>query len=142
MDLNAREQTLIISHAEDESNIAGLQLRRAYFGRNSHLCLYVVHSNMTIPCDFSTHTITIGRGQPKNSPDPHLDLSDYGGREMGVSRLHARFIRTNVVLMLKDMGAMNGTFINNERLSPVKTYVVCDGDEIQFANLTVRAQFQ
>ena len=141
MDLNAREQTLIISHTDDEAAITGLQQRRAYFGRNSNLSLFVVHSNMTIPCDFATHNVTIGRGQPKDSPDGHIDLSDYGGREMGVSRLHARFIRTNVVLMLKDMGAMNGTFINGERLSPLKTYVVCDGDEIQFGSLTLRAQF-
>jgi DNA-binding winged helix-turn-helix (wHTH) protein len=73
------------------------------------------------------HEAVIGRG-----PDAHvrLDLP-------GVSRRHARVVRSGDVVLLEDLQSKNGTFVAGERISAPRP--LAHGDEVGFG--TVRVTF-
>jgi hypothetical protein len=53
-------------------------------------------------------------------------------RVSSISKLHATFVREGEVWTLADMRSTNGSFLNNERLTPRIVHPVGDGDVIQF----------
>ncbi|WP_028548220.1 DUF6382 domain-containing protein [Paenibacillus sp. UNC451MF] len=59
---------------------------------------------------------------------------DYEHKETGVSRLHAEIVRENGVYGVKDLGSRNGTFVNNELLTPYRVYCLNDGDIVRIIN--------
>jgi pSer/pThr/pTyr-binding forkhead associated (FHA) protein len=134
----SQDQNIHVS-AKDDGRVPSLQSRQAYFGRNAQLFLRVAENDSDILCDMSP-TLTLGRRNKEDSP-PHLDLSDYGAAEGGVSRKHARITRLNATIMIEDLGATNGTFVNDERLQHMKPYVLCDGDVIRLGNFELEVMF-
>jgi len=68
---------------------------------------------------------------------PEVDLTDDGGAEKGVSRLHAKIQVVQEGIMLIDLDSTNGTLLNNYRLSPNEPYPLHSGDEIRFGDLLV-----
>lgn len=56
-------------------------------------------------------------------PDADIFLDD-----VTVSRRHVRFTREGTGFRITDMGSLNGTYVNNDR---VDTYVLRAGDEVQ-----------
>lgn len=57
-------------------------------------------------------------------PDADIFLDD-----VTVSRRHLQFLRAGTVFSVRDLGSLNGTFLNGER---IETEVVLhDGDEVQ-----------
>ena len=133
-----QDQTLHVS-VKDESRVPSMQTRQAYFGRNAQLYVRVVDADAQILCDVRP-TVTLGRNSQEEGA-PHLDLSEYGAAEEGVSRKHARITRLNATVMIEDLGATNGTFVNDERLQHMKPYVLCDGDAIRLGNLELEVIF-
>ncbi|MCS7285914.1 MAG: FHA domain-containing protein [Anaerolineae bacterium] len=75
--------------------------------------------------------IIIGRADPSAGFRPHLDLSDRGGLEKGVSRRHLRLFRQGKRVYAEDLGSYNGSFINNSRLLPFAPQVIASGDELR-----------
>jgi hypothetical protein len=61
---------------------------------------------------------TVGR-----HPDSDIFLDD-----ITVSRRHAEFIRTSGAYRLRDVGSLNGTYVNRERIDDVE---LSSGDEVQ-----------
>ena len=55
-----------------------------------------------------------------------------------VSRIHARFIWENDNYKLMDLGARNGTFINDKEMEPGKTETLKEGDEVTFGDVSFR----
>lgn len=85
--------------------------------------------------------LLIGR-KNKNSNEsdtPDVDLGPYDGYTAGVSRRHAHIAWRHDGYVLEDLKSLNGTFVNNTRLSPGETVAINDGDYVQFG--TLRAQF-
>ena len=65
-----------------------------------------------------TNVTTAGR-----HPDADIFLDD-----VTVSRRHAQFLRDGAVFSVRDLGSLNGTYLNGERLDES---VLTDGDEVQ-----------
>lgn len=85
-----------------------------------------------------TEPIHIGRADPDNGYWPHLDLSEQGGAELGVSRRHAIIRATTDDPVIIDQGSMNGTWIDEVRLEPDRPYMLPLSGQIRFGNLSVR----
>jgi two-component system cell cycle response regulator len=89
-------------------------------GERSCPCLIVL-SGRSVGCVFqlSERSYVIGRGE-----DAQIAIDDDG-----VSRRHVKLIcYANSVVVLKDLGSTNGTFVNGEA---VTTRALADGDRIQ-----------
>jgi hypothetical protein len=79
--------------------------------------------------------IVFGRGDTRSGVLPDIDLTELGGREGGVSRLHARLIRQGALLYLEDLGSMNGTFVNERQLTPHTRTSIQPGDKVRLGLL-------
>lgn len=76
------------------------------------------------------HSLRIGR-----QAGVHLMLE-----EGSVSREHAQIIYAGGNYLLQDLGSTNGTFVNEQRLSPARPYVLQANDVLRFGNI-IRMQF-
>lgn len=82
----------------------------------------------------------VGReGGPGAEPD--ADLGPHGGRDLGVSRRHARLSRLGGQLLLEDLGSANGTWLNGEPVTTGTPMRLENGDLVKFARLMVRIEF-
>ncbi len=71
--------------------------------------------------------------------DEHLIGKKIAGADIhleskAVSRIHAKLIREGDEYFLIDLGSKNATALNGSRLNAGQSYVLKDGDEINFAN--------
>jgi hypothetical protein len=64
-----------------------------------------------------------------------LNLTEYGAKDKGVSRLHAAFKPTNGKLYLIDKASTNGTHVGTQKLIPNRPHPINDRDVIAFGNL-------
>ncbi|MCZ8521517.1 MULTISPECIES: DUF6382 domain-containing protein [Paenibacillus] len=61
--------------------------------------------------------------------------ADWVHDELGVSRLHAEFVREEGGgIAIKDLGSRNGTLVNGEALVPYKTHALKEGDKIRIVS--------
>lgn len=86
--------------------------------------------------------LTLGRWDTTSKQKPDLDLTPYGALEKGVSRMHAMITRSEDTLTLIDMGSVNGTHLNGQRLVPDQPRVLRDGDEIRLGKLIAHIYFK
>lgn len=77
--------------------------------------------------------ITIGRAAGDANPD--LDLTPYGAKNKGVSRIHAHIRPGASSLVLMDAESSNGTFWNRIRVPAHTEQILRDGDVITFGRL-------
>lgn len=70
-----------------------------------------------------------------------LDLTSFGALEKGVSRVHASLRRGDEMLFLIDKDSTNGTFLNEQPLTPNQPRVVRSGDEIRLGQLVLHVYF-
>jgi hypothetical protein len=85
--------------------------------------------------------IFVGRGDPELKQNLDIDLIGYGGREKGVSRLHAAFHRMGNMLAIVDLNSTNGTYRNNACLSPGQPHFLLNDDEICFGSMRFQIHF-
>lgn len=84
----------------------------------------------------------IGRSGPDSVIMPDIDLTDYSAKDLGVSRVHGTLKRKDTVITISDMGSVNHTYLNGERIFPQEIRVLRDGDEIRLGRLVMRVTFQ
>lgn len=84
--------------------------------------------------------IFIGRLDAVHGIFPELDLTNDGGLAHGVSRRHARIHAKNGVCYLEDMDSTNGTYLEDERLTPYLPYELHDGDIITLGTMRLRVR--
>lgn len=70
---------------------------------------------------------TVGRGRSANLTVPHPL----------VSRLHCKFFVKKGRLAIRDLGSLNGTFVNNQRID--RDLLVSPGDVIRIGDIELRA---
>jgi hypothetical protein len=105
---------------------------------NWDIALRIRGGEQAIPIEASAEII-FGRAEPDTSQDnPDVDLTPYGGAELGVSRLHAVLYPGQAPPQLIDIGSTNGTFVNGQKLMPNQPCLVQDGDEIRLGRLVTR----
>lgn len=68
---------------------------------------------------------TVGRVGAE--PTPRIEVPDGT-----ISSAHARFISAGGALHLEDLGSMNGTWLNDEKLAPGDVRILGDGDHVRF----------
>lgn len=77
--------------------------------------------------------ITVGRAVGDTTPD--LDLTSFGAKSKGVSRIHARLCPSMHRLTLIDSGSSNGTFWNRLRIEAQAEQPLKEGDVIAFGRV-------
>lgn len=64
-----------------------------------------------------------------------LDLAPLGGYSRGVSRRHVSIRRTDHGYEILDLGSVNGTWLNDERLTPHKYYPLKSGSHLRLGSM-------
>jgi hypothetical protein len=83
----------------------------------------------------------VGRLDRQRGIAPDLDLTPYGAVEKGISREHAEMRSSEDELVLVDLGSTNGTFINENQLTPSVPEVLHDGDLIRLGQMRLHIYF-
>lgn len=86
--------------------------------------------------------LSIGRLDAASATFPDVDLTSYGGLEKGISRRHAKITRRDNEISIEDLGSVNGSFLNGQRLTPYLQYPLSSGDEIRLGKLVLRVRFE
>jgi tRNA A-37 threonylcarbamoyl transferase component Bud32 len=81
--------------------------------------------------------VLIGRGDPRITPQPDVDLGPHGGGQAGVSRHHARLLYSTEGWLLEDLHSTNGTFLNGAPVLPGQPFRVSTGDIIRCSQVTL-----
>jgi len=113
----------------------------ARFSREAAIILHIRDAADPIVLEPSDET-TLGRGDAAQKLSPGLDLTPFGAQEKGVSRVHAAIRRGEETLTLVDLGSVNGTHLNGQRLIPNQPRVLRDGDEIRLGKLVCHIYFK
>lgn len=79
----------------------------------------------------------LGRFDAENG----LNLTDYDALPKGVSRAHAAFRRGDDMLFLVDLGSTNGTFLNEQQLTPNQPRLLRSGDQIRLGQFVMHIYF-
>lgn len=82
---------------------------------------------------FDSPRILIGRSFSTQEGPPVIDLSE----DNSVSRRHAEIRWTGKVYTVVDLGSINGTWVNGERISPGEVRRLRDKDRIAVGRLSV-----
>ncbi len=100
--------------------------------------LVVVESGSEIPLP-PRELVYIGREDAVSNSFPDIDTTPFGGMDKGVSRRHAA-IRHEASggYILEDLGSVNGTYINRERLNANEKRPIVPGDTINLGRLALR----
>ncbi len=77
----------------------------------------------------------IGRKIEEQSLRSILDLSEFGGFNMGISRRHAAIRQTKTGYEITDLSSTNGTWLNDERLIPDKPYALASGSQLRVGRM-------
>ena len=81
--------------------------------------------------------LLFGRIDPVLDVFPDIDLTLDGKLAKSVSRRHATLARQDNRIVVEDLGSVNGTFINGQRLDPYVPNSINDGDILQLGKLPV-----
>ncbi len=82
--------------------------------------------------------ILVGRLDAAHGIFPELDMTTDGGLEQGVSRRHARIYTREGMCFVEDLDSTNGTFLNEERVTPYLPYAFRDGDLLMFGTMRLK----
>lgn len=66
-----------------------------------------------------------------------LDLAPYGAYSMGLSRRHLLIRRTGTGYEVLDLGSVNGTWLNGERLVPHASYPLPSGSHLRLGRMRI-----
>ena len=92
------------------------------------------HRNLEIKLE---KILYLGRLDPVANIYPEVDLTNDNGLEFGVSRQHLRVLRRDEGIFIEDLGSINGSFINGQKLLPYQIEPLADGDIIRLGRLDV-----
>jgi hypothetical protein len=81
--------------------------------------------------------LVLGWANLADTPEPFVDLSPYNAIEHGVSRQHAAILRDGQIFSLVDLGSINGTYLNGQRLVPHEPQPLQNPSEIRLGRLRV-----
>lgn len=101
------------------------------------LVLQVISTNEFIPVTAGDE-ITLGRASKGQPIIPDIDFSPYNAYEEGVSRLHATLRFEEGQITITDLGSVNGTKINGERIPSNIKRPLHNGDIISLGRLKLQ----
>jgi pSer/pThr/pTyr-binding forkhead associated (FHA) protein len=86
-------------------------------------------------------TVTLGR-VVFGEPTPTVDLTDFHGRLLGVSRHHAAIHHFKDGYTLEDLNSSNGTYLNDNQVLPDQVTPLHNGDLIRLGQLVLLVHFE
>jgi hypothetical protein len=113
----------------------------ARFIPNASLVIHIRDASEPLTLKPSEETM-MGRADLASKSAPTVDLTPFGAQEKGVSRMHAVIKRTDESLLLADLGSVNGTYLNGQRLMADHPHVLRDGDEVRLGKLVMHVYFK
>ncbi|MFP4322132.1 MAG: FHA domain-containing protein [Anaerolineales bacterium] len=137
--MTSESQTAFVANPDD-ALARSLSQRKAFFARDAQLILRLPDDHIDIECPFDAQYVTLGR-RVTTHEGAHIDLSAYDAKARGVSRIHARLTRIHAIIVLEDLGALNGTLVNAERISPTEPCVLANGDLVHLGSLAIEIVF-
>jgi serine/threonine-protein kinase len=78
--------------------------------------------------------LVIGRSHQSIQVD--IDLGPYDAAGAGVSRQHARLVRQGADWLIEDLGSLNGTYVNNIKLTPHTPHPLKKGDTVRCSRMS------
>jgi len=85
-------------------------------------------------------TSLIGRFDPVTGTRPEIDLTQYDTNR-SVSRRHAKVLaKEGELYVAEEVGALNGTFLNGQRLTTGKPQLIRSGDTLALGMVMLRFQ--
>jgi len=105
------------------------------------LKLTIPDSGIDVKIPLTKEEVSLGRLDPASGSFPDVDLGNYGGAELGISRHHVNIVRRGSAVFIKDLGSSNGTFLNRKKLKPYLLEALKDGDELHLGKLALRVGF-
>lgn len=100
-----------------------------------------VGESVRIMADMLEHPVVIGRQDPMTGQVPEVNLDDFAGYRMGVSRKHAMLEVKNEALTVTDLGSSNGTYLNGNRLAARQPEVVLERDMLRVGQVLLKVMF-
>lgn len=85
--------------------------------------------------------ILVGRLDPDSNCFPEIDLTEDTIQDRSVSRRHARIYKQDDQVVIEDVGSINGTFVNGQRLGSLIAKTLRDGDTLQLGTVLMEVQF-
>ena len=131
MDPGARTKTTDMQ-ALDQETIRDWTIDKAAVPDHG-IAVYVEGAAKPAYIDSRTEFV-IGR-KAETSSDVSLDLSALGGYHMGLSRRHAVIRQAGNGYEVLDLGSVNGTWLNDERLVPQKAYPLASGSHLRLGRM-------
>jgi|GEM_PF-1342922 len=83
--------------------------------------------------------IRIGRSD--GITEPTIDLNQYNGAVLGVSRNHAEIVYNDGQYFIKDVGSRNGTYVNEEKIPHYKQMPLKDADQLRLGHFSIIVRF-
>ena len=90
---------------------------------------------LALPSVADQTDVVIGREDVLSGVKPDIDLAPHGAETYGVSRSHAYIGRNADGYRVEDLGSVNLTYLNDQRLEPGRSAPLKDGDRITIGNL-------
>ncbi|MBI2213714.1 MAG: cyclic nucleotide-binding domain-containing protein [Acidobacteria bacterium] len=89
-----------------------------------------------------TSETTIGRADPVTGIRPDIDLAEFDANR-SVSRRHAKVLRSETgYAVIEEVGTVNGTFVNDQRIPTGSPVPVKNGDRVKIGLIQLRAVFE
>ncbi len=101
------------------------------------IAIYVMDAGQIIPLA-GRDEFTLGRSSEQQTVLPDLDLSPFQAYEKGVSRLHASIRVNSNPVTVTDLGSVNATRLNGQRIPPSKPIPVQHGDILTLGKLKLQ----
>jgi hypothetical protein len=101
------------------------------------VALYVMDSGHILPLE-NKEEFTLGRSAEGQPILPDLDLAPFRAYENGVSRLHASVRFEGKLILATDLGSVNGTRLNGQRIPPHKPFQLNHGDVLTLGKLKLQ----
>ena len=86
--------------------------------------------------------VLVGRKDIVHGIFPDLDLTPDGGLNKGVSRRHAKIFQRGGKFYIEDVGSANGTFLNDQRLTPYLPYPLEEENAVQIGQVQIKIDLQ
>jgi len=85
-----------------------------------------------------TPIVTLGRFPHNQRTPDQIDLTDFGGIDKGVSRIHCQLEYRDDQIIVTDLGSTNGTYVAGKRLDPNQPIAMERGAEFIIGRLPVQ----
>lgn len=110
----------------------------AFFGARTVLRLQWVDRGDVVETHFEGECV-LGRAGEGAAPD--VDLTPFDAKVLGVSRRHVKLVLEGNIMMVSDLGGINGTYLNGQRLLPYQPRILRSDDLLTLGQLGLRVAF-